>query len=259
MIGSYIYDFKIGNILVEINPSATHNVTWSPYGTQKKDKSYHLHKTLNAEQDGYRVIHVWDWDNKDLIINQLLSKTNVVYARECVIREVSKRECDGFLKVNHLQGTCNGQSIRLGLYDKNSNLVQIMTFGKSRYNKNYEYELMRLCTNTGCVVLGGSEKIFSFFIKRYKPKSIISYCDRSKFTGEVYKKLGFILHKSEPVKHWYNIKSKKHITNTHLLKNGVDRLLGTYYGKGISNEMVMRSNGFVEIYDCGQDKWSYRS
>lgn len=257
VIGSYIYDFKVGNTLIEINPSATHNVTWSPYGAPKKDKTYHLNKTLNAEQEGYRVIHVWDWDDKDLIINQLLPKTGTIYARDCVIREVvTKKECDEFLKKNHLQGTCNGQSIRLGLYDKNSVLVQIMTFGKSRYSKNYEFELLRLCTSTGHVVLGGSEKIFRFFVKNYKPKSIISYCDRSKFTGEVYKKLGFVHHKSDPVKHWYNIKTKKHITNKYLLKNGADRLLGTSYGKGTSNEDIMRSNGFVEVYDCGQDKWT---
>ena len=264
VIGSYIYDFKVGNILVGINPSATHNITWSPYGTHygtpKKDKTYHLHKTLNAEQAGYRVLHVWDWDRKDLIvISQLLPKTSTVYARDCVVKEVTKNECDEFLKENHLQGTCNGQSIRLGLYDKNFKLVQIMTFGKSRYSKNYEFELLRLCTSTGYVVLGGSEKIFRFFIKKYNPKSIISYCDRSKFTGDVYKKLGFVHHKSDPTKHWYNIKTKKHITNTYLLKNGADRLLGTSYGKGSSNDDIMKSNGFVEIYDCGQDKWVWEN
>ena len=255
VIGSYIYDFKIGNVLVEINPSTTHNVTWSPYGQSKINKSYHILKTLNAESNGYRLIHVWDWDDKDLIIRQLLPKSTTIYARECYIKEASKRDCDDFLRYNHLQGTCKGQTIRLGLYDKNSNLVQIMTFGKSRYNKNFEFELLRLCTSTGYTVLGGTEKIFKFFVKKYNPKSIVSYCDRSKFTGNVYKKLGFELHKSEPVKHWYNIKTKKHVTSTFLVKNGVDRILGTSYGKGSSNSDIMRSLGFVEINDCGQDRW----
>lgn len=62
-----------------------------------------------------------------------------------------------------------------------------MSFGKPRYNKNYECELLRLCTKNGYAVVGGAEKLFSYFVKTHNPKSVISYCDLSKFMGNVYK------------------------------------------------------------------------
>ena len=68
-----------------------------------------------------------------------------------------------------------------------------MTFGKPRYNKNYEWELVRFCSHFQ--VVGGAEKLFTYFRNRYKPKSIISYCDKSKFIGKVYTNLGFYIQK----------------------------------------------------------------
>ena len=72
----------------------------------------------------------------------------------------------------HLQSTCRGQKIRLGLY-YNNQLVSLMTFGKSRFNKNCEYELLRYCSHYN--VVGGAEKLFKHFINEYKPSSIVSY------------------------------------------------------------------------------------
>ena len=82
--------------------------------------------------------------------------------------------------------------MRLGLY-YDDKLVQVMTFGKPRYNRRYDYELLRLCTRAGYSVTGGAERLFNYFVKYYAPKSVISYCDNSKFNGDVYHKLGFKL------------------------------------------------------------------
>ena len=130
-----------------------------------------------------------------------------------------------------------------------------MTFDKPRYDKNYEYEIIRYCYNKN--IVGGSEKLFKYFIDKYHPKSIISYCDNSKFTGGVYTRLGFKLDNyGQPARHWYNIKTKKHITNNLLVKHGFDHLFGTNYGKGTSNEELMIENDFVEIYDAGQSRYT---
>ena len=241
------YDFKVGNILIEIDPFATHNSTWGLYNNPK-DKNYHWNKSGLARKYGYRCIHIWDWDDKNKILHLLQNDTDIIYARKCEIKEVSKVETDVFLNAYHLQGTCSGKQIRLGLY-YNGELVYIITFGKPRYNKNYEYELLRLCSSRK--VVGGAERLFTYFINTYKPKNIISYCDNSKFSGSIYNRLGFIL-KSQgcPSKHWYN--GKLHITDNLLRQRGFDQIFKTNYGKGTSNEELMLQNKFVEIYDCGQ-------
>ena len=247
------YDFKIGDTLIEIDPSATHNSTWGIHG-KPKDKYYHIDKTLLAEKHGYRCIHVWDWDNYESIINLLKSRERV-YARKCIIKEVSKQDAATFINTYHLQGYIH-DSIRIGLHF-NDELISIMTFGKPRYNKNVDYELLRYCNS--CNVIGGAEKIFTYFIRKYNPKKVISYCDKSKFNGNTYTKLGFKYIRKSIGKHWYNIKTQRHITNNLLLQKGFDSLFNTNYGKEYSNESLMLQHNFVEVYDCGQITYIYEN
>lgn len=126
-----------------------------------------------------------------------------------------------------------------------------MTFGKPRYNKNYQWELLRLCTDVNYRVVGGTERLFKNFKINYSPESIISYCDSSKFIGNIYIKLGFkLVNDGRPSKHWS--KQTSHITDNLLRQQGFDRLFKTNYGKGTSNEELMLENGWLPIYDCGQ-------
>ncbi len=254
------FDFKIENTLIEINPSATHNSSWGLFNKEGINKNYHKLKTELAKTNGYRCIHVFDWDDINKIIYQLQSK-EVIYARNCSIKLIENKEVvDTFLNLYHLQNTCTKQLICIGLYYKDI-LVELMTFGKPRYNKKYEWELLRLCSHKDFKIVGGSQKLFKYFINNYNPKSIISYCDLSKFTGDIYSKLGFKLKKiNNPSCHWYNIKTNQHITDNLLRQLGFDKLLGKYfenYGKGSSNEELMLTHNFVKIYDCGQATYIY--
>lgn len=250
-IGKYSFDFKVGDFLIEINPTITHNSLLDIFKNKPKTKTYHLDKSNTAKEHGYICIHVWDWDDIDKIVNMFKPK-ETLYARNLILKEVSKKECDEFLNSYHLQNTCKGQDIRYGLY-KDDLLVQIMTFGKPRYNKNYELELLRLCSHKDYKIVGGAEKLFKHILDIFKPESIISYCDNSKFNGDVYSKLGFALTNNiSPSKHWYNIKTKQHITDNFLRQRGFDQLFGTDYGKGTSNEELMLEHNFLPVYDCGQ-------
>ena len=247
-IESYSYDFKINNYLIEIDPYATHNSTWGIRNNPPKSSNYHKQKSAIAKNTGYTCIHKFDWDDSLKVIKLLQSRASVG-ARECQIKEVNKEDAKKFIDANHLQGYAK-DTVRLGLYYQN-NLVSIMTFGKPRYNKKYDYELIRYCSILN--IAGGSEKLFKYFIKEYQPNSIISYCDESKFRGNTYVKLGFeLIRTGRPAKHWYNPKTKQHITDNLLRQRGFDQLFKTNYGKGTSNETLMLEAGFVEVYDCGQ-------
>ena len=52
--------------------------------------------------------------------------------------------------------------------------------------------------------------------------------------------------------------TKKHFTDNLVRQRGIDQLLGTNYGKGTSNEELLRENGFVEIYDAGQSTFTIK-
>lgn len=255
------FDVKTDNTLVEINPTCDHNVVASPYGT-KVSQSYHLNKTKLAESHGYRCIHVWDWDDWEKVVRLVLPTLSRVYARKCQVVELDREATDKFLSDNHLQGTCKGQTVRLGL-TYNNELVEVMTFGKPRYNKKFEWELLRLCALPGTSVVGGPSKLFSHFVKEHNPRSVLSYCDRSKFTGKVYESIGMTLaDEGTPNKHWYSPRKSErmqHVTNNFLLQRGFDQIFGTSYGKGTSNEQLMLERGYFPVYDCGQMRFEWHS
>lgn len=250
------FDFKVGNILIEINPTFTHNATFFPLGNHRCiDKNYHKDKTAIAEKYGYRCIHIFDWEDDDKIINSFLNRpADAIYARNCEVREVPKQDAIDFTFKYHIQNYAK-DTIRLGLY-YNDKLVSLMTFGTPRYNKKYEYEIIRYCASIN--IIGGAEKLFKHFVNKHMPKSIISYCDLSKFTGAVYEKLGFsLLRKPSPSKHWHNVRTKEHYTDTLLRQQGFSRLIHRKEAEedgltNISNRDLMIEAGFVEVYDCGQ-------
>jgi possible homing endonuclease len=256
LLERYSYDFKVGNTLIEINPTATHNTHFNPYGKNRIDINYHKSKSNLAMCNGYSVIHVFDWDNIDKVV-QLLRDRETVYARKCDVRLINDVDTNKYLDTYHLQGTCRGQKIRLGLYYDNK-LVSLMTFGKSRFNKSCEYELLRYCSHYN--VIGGAEKLFKYFVDNYKPNSIVSYCDTSKFSGKVYDILGFKYVKTNsPRKHWYSRKEKRHITDGLLLSHGYDRLFKENHGKGTSNEELILARGYLPVYDCGQSTYIWEN
>lgn len=250
----YLYDL---DILIEINPSYTHSVlgnVYEGYELTEKQVTRKKWQHLNRSQDvDKRVIHIWDWDDWDKVIELIKPDKTKLYARKLRLGYVEDKDLvKVFLNQNHLQGNCRNKNVSLGLFDKQTgDLMQVMVFGKPRYNKNYEWELLRLCTRNGFSVIGGAERIFSYFVYDQNPKSIISYCDYSKFTGDVYLKLGFEFVKlNYPSKIWS--KGKERITDSLLRQRGFDQLFHTNYGKGTSNKELMLQNHWLPVFDCGQ-------
>lgn len=265
-VGSYSYDIKLQNqnILFEINPTFTHTCintgVFAP-----RDKNYHINKTSFANSLGYRCINIWNWDNIAKII-QLVTPKQKLYARKLQLKEITKQQANLFINNYHLQGSCRGNDINLGLY-LNDDIIQVMTFGKPRYNKNYQWELLRLCTDSNYYVIGGAEKLFKYFIRNYQPESIISYCDVSKFNGDVYERIGFnSVDLTPPQKIWNNTKQKyQYITDNLLRQRGFDQLVGSklnppeIYGKGTDNEALMIAHKWYPVYDCGQKVFEWRN
>ena len=98
-----------------------------------------------------------------------------------------------------------------------------MTFGKSRLNKHYEWQLIRYATSKH--VIGGAGKLLKYFERNYKPKSIITYADRRFSQGNMYFQLGFNLdHVSQPNYVWINDDKilTRYQTQKHNLKNVIN-------------------------------------
>lgn len=145
-----------------------------------KDYNYHLNKTELCEENGIRLINIWedDWIQKNDIIKSIIlnniSKKSLYKLKEYEIKEIyNSNIVKKFLNINHIEGFVKS-NIKIGLFDHNNELISLMIFNK---NKNY-YKLLRYCNklndNTNNEVL-----LFHYFKLKYQPKEVISEINRN--------------------------------------------------------------------------------
>ena len=164
-----------------------------------------------------------------------------------------------FLDKNHIQGFAKS-SIYLGcFYD--DELVGVMSFKRERKVSD-KWELTRFATDITkhCVGIGG--KLFTYFIKEYKPNEVKSFADRRWTTTlnyTLYDRLGFKKVQTMRPDYRYVVNTKR----MHKFGFRKERLLKKYSDKGIDFHMteheICKKLGFYRIYDCGLIKYKWFS
>ena len=134
-------------------------------------------------------------------------------------------------------------SIKLGL-EFGSVLVCLMTFNRSRFNINYEWELVQFCNVKGVNVVGGFSILLSYFRANYSG-SIVSYADRRFSNGGVYVKNGFELIRVNGPGYYY---VDKNYLVRHDRMKFQKKLIGAYE---CTEYEKAREMGFNKIFDCG--------
>ncbi len=231
-----------------------------------KEKNYHLDKTNHFKEKGIRIIHIWedDWTlREDIVksqINNLLGNSKKIFARKCVIKEITNtKESKKFLDENHIQGA-NSSKIKIGLYHTvtqsngatNEELVSIMTFDQSEGRlkmDNSGYNLSRFCNKINTNVIGGASKLLSYFIKVYKPSRIVSYADKDWSIGSLYYTLGFENIGGNGPDYKYIVDGKR----VHKSRYKKSRL--GIQGTSITEHQETKRLGIHRIYDCGKIKF----
>lgn len=179
--GSFMkYDFIIKNYLLELNPTATHNSTFKPYGDKKGiSKDYHYNKSKLAYNNNYQCIHIWDWDNWDKILKLISPEPKI---DNFSVKEINIEEAKEFLDNNHIFGYVE-DDIRLGVFIEDK-LVSILTLEKLSENS---YNILRIYNENYLLDL------INYFVSNYNPSSIYYVCNLDKYVPDNFIKLGFEL------------------------------------------------------------------
>ena len=124
-------------------------------------------------------------------------------------------------------------------------LVQLISLSKPRYNKNFDYELIRSCSKLNTVVVGGFNKL----IKNLPIQgSLISYVDRRYFTGNSYKNWKYI---GETSPNYYYTKGYQRESRIKYQKHKLARLFPDIHDDELTEWQIMQLAGYDRIWDCG--------
>lgn len=233
-----------------------HGLYWHS-GASKR----HKEKYQNAADTGISLLQFWSSEVEDQhdivmsIIASKIGKTERLYARKCAIKEISSMDHRRFCKENHLQGPA-GASVRLGLFYEGE-LVSVMSFGKSRYGKKYEWEMIRFCNKKFLTIVGGASKLWKYFLKSVNPESVVTYADARISSGELYDRLGFAYsHHSSPnyfyTKDFKNLESRIKYQK-HKLKDMLE-----HFDPCKTEIDNMMDNGYSIISDAGNLVYEWR-
>ena len=176
-----------------------------------------------------------------------------VYARKCVVKNISISQASDFFNLYHIQGRNRLILVAFGLFFKDE-LLGVMSLG--RHNRqNTENDLIvldRLCFVNGWQVVGGSSRLLTYckyWAENNGYKKIISFSDNRISDGRVYEAMGFELEKAYKPDYFYIDCLGNRISKQSQKKDAVHCPVGlTEYEWAIQR-------GLRRAWDAGKKRW----
>jgi hypothetical protein len=190
--------FEDAKMAIEFNGSYWHSVQQLSKRVSNPMK-YHQDKSLVCRENGIRLIHIWDWEWDDERIRERIKsqvlgcfgRSNRVFARKCILRELSHSESEKFFKQNSEFGAKGGTIVTFGLeFDGRILMAYGVTFkqtGRGGYDRT-ALEIGRSATALNTVVVGGASRLMRHvkdWARRHYPsvKEVHYFVDFDKHAG----------------------------------------------------------------------------
>lgn len=230
-----------------------------------KSKTYFKKLRDSLIAKSYRPIFIYEneWVNKkQMLINYISSALGnnsiTVFARKCIVKEISKEISKEFLKKHHIQGAANISKYFYGLYFGEL-LLAVMTFGFHHRNvkdKNIIKVLDRFAIVSNYNIPGCASKLVSFAKSKFNPgDKIISWSDNRYSLGTVYSKMGFVLESMLAPDYSYVLVDSPNILLESKQSNK-KCAFGLQGNNTITELEKTRELGKARIWDCGKTRWS---
>ena len=218
---------------------------------------YHYNKSENCDDLGISLFHIYEdqWKNKNIIVKSMISNklmcNKKVYARKTYIRTLSPSEAKEFFDSTHLAGHTTA-SLYYGLIYED-NIVSAMSFSKPRFDKKYQWEIIRFSNALFTSVVGSASKLFNHFIKEHAPQNIMTYSSNDIGNGELYTSLGFSFVSRLGQGYFYiddqRIRHSRHKFQKHKIVNLIA------YDENKTEKQIMMDSGYLLVHDAGNKKW----
>lgn len=264
-VSLYINHYQLNHLVKPTstsNPVSTHTIDDPKWGFTSK--SYHQDKALQAQKQGFGLIHLYDDDFEDprkwnVLKEQLFCLTQTkqkIGARECFIKEITKQTSQTFLNQYHFQGADQSAAVRLGIYHHDE-LLGVFTCGKSRFT-HHDWELYRYCVNPHMIVHGVFNKLLQYFITHYTAsgQTLVTYMDLNKrfSPSNIYERSQFDDDGlTAPNYMWVQRNTFECLKRYETTKK---RLIAQGYDPSQTEVEIMRKRGFYRVFDAGSLRYT---
>lgn len=246
-IDLYIPDRKFG---IELDGLTFHGEN-SRY---PKPRDHHYSHMLACRSQNILCMRFNDFETTyklDLVKSMISAKLGksevVIHARKCNIVSVASANARRFFEENHISGFSSA-STYLGL-EYQGELVFCMSFGKPRFSKNHDWEIIRLASKQNTTVVGGANKCLSKFRSEHSGQTLMTYCDLRFSDGAIYRRLGMDFVKLTGPGYTY-YKGKQSFSRHRFQKHSIAKLC-THYDPNLDELANATNNGFIRYWDCG--------
>jgi hypothetical protein len=253
-IDSYIPSHKLA---LEFNGMYWHSLN----GTEPphfKDK--HKTKFNICQSKGIQLLQIDEYEWMDPIrqaiwksvISSKLGLHEKIHARATVFKEITRKQANTFLALNHLQGDTPAVKWAYGLF-LGDELVGALTFAN---HQKTQISLSRLAFRTGLTIVGGSQKLFKNALKHLPKKDIVTFSNNRYSDGSIYGVLGFIKDKDLPPSYqWFyqgQVRDKRQFRHSAL-----PSILGSAYESTLTEHENLYRAGARCLYDAGYQRWVF--
>ncbi len=210
---------------------------------------YHQKAWQKAKHRGIRLIQIFEdeWISKQELVKKKLMhimglQTDKIYARKCIVKNISNVEVRDFYIKNHLYGHKNCKEVKGLFFD--DELVAAMSFTNQK--------LERFASSV--FVIGG----FSKLLKAFEKSKVETFADLcwSDSDVNVYTTNGFkLVSITRPNYYWSKkgIRYRREKFQKHLLKNM------PCFDESLTESQIMTLNGYIKIFDAGHAKLIFES
>jgi hypothetical protein len=232
-------------------------------GDPKPERKFVAEKARSHKDFQCFFIYETEWADpakRNLWISMLQNKLGFakekIFARKCSAAEIPPNLgflAKGFFEKSHIQGSCLS-SVKLGLFHEGE-LVSCMAFGKPRFSKKRDWELIRFASKPFCNVIGAASKLLKLFLDSHPGESVASYCNLrwgwKENEKDLYSKLGFsFAGDSGPNYGYFRPEEKVIRARIQYQAHKLPKVLEIYDPEKTESENCF-ANGLRRIWDAG--------
>ena len=243
------------NIAIEFNGLFWHNSDKGVHGKSAKTMMYHHDKSIECEQKGIRLIHIFEdeWTSNQKLCKSKLkkiispSKMRHIDGHLCQISNSVDEMTKNIFLAKYSFDETDRSSKCYSLKFKN-HVVAMMTFAKPRNKNGWQWQILNYLEVNSFIIDDGFQILFDAFVEENHAKSICLYATHDWNTKQSYNSCLSFIEEKDPRLYWMH--GLNRIKSTSINASNVKSILKKY-NDAASFLKNMNDNGYYRIYDSG--------